>query len=339
MKLIHICAIIALGLFATDAKAGPTLDAIRTKGSLRCGVHTGLAGFAMADGQGRWSGMFVDYCRALAAAVLGNAEKVQYVPLSAQARFTALQSGEVDVLAWNTTRTLSRDASLGAHFSGIWFYDGQAFMVPAKLGVKTAKDLKGATICIQAGTTHEPNTADYFRSKGLTFRPIVFEDNEATTGAFFSGRCDVLTLDASALSSVRLIRAQNPADYAILPDMISSEPLGPMVRRGDDEWFAVTKWVLYALVNAEQKGVTQANATELRANSKDPDVQRLLGTNGGMGERLKLDNDWAFCAIASVGNYGEIFARNVGPGSALKLGRGQNKLWTEGGLMFAPPLR
>ncbi|MEM6902709.1 MAG: amino acid ABC transporter substrate-binding protein [Pseudomonadota bacterium] len=321
------------------AQAGATLDAIRQNDTIRCGVNTGLAGFGIADEQGRWTGLDVDYCRGLAAAVLGDADKVEYVPLSAQQRFTALQSGEVDVLSRNTTWTLTRDASLGLVFAGIWFYDGQGFMVPKSLGVTSAMDLDGASVCVQPGTTTELNLADFFRANNMDFEPVVIEAQSEVVAAYFSGRCDVFTTDASGLAATRANEAPNPADHVILPELISKEPLGPVVRRGDDEFFAISKWVLYALVEAEEKGVTAANAAEMKANSTDPTVQRLLGASGDMGEKVGLDPEWAMRAITAVGNYGEIFERHVGVNTPIGLERGVNAQWTEGGLMYAPPLR
>ena len=337
-KFLAAFAAASLTVVAGAAYAGPTLDAIKQRG-VRCGVSTGLAGFSIADSQGKWSGLDVDYCKALAAAILGDQNKVQFVPLSAQARFTALQSGEVDVLSRNTTWTLTRDASLGAHFAGTWFYDGQGFMVARKLGVKSAKELNGASVCVQPGTTTELNLADYFRAQNMKFQPVVIEALEEVNKAFFTGRCDALTTDASGLAAVRATNAPNPEDYVILPEIISKEPLGPMIRRGDDEWFAINKWVLFAALEAEEKGITSANVDDMAKNSKDPTVQRLLGTTGDMGQKLGLSNDWAHKMIKQVGNYGEMFDRNVGPKTPLKLERGVNALWTKGGLMYAPPIR
>ena len=329
----------AAALASAPAQAGKTLDAIKARGSVICGVNTGLAGFSAADSQGNWTGLDVDICRAVAAAVLGDGNKVKYVPLNAQQRFTALQSGEVDVLSRNTTWTLTRDASLGLHFTGTTYYDGQGFMVTKKSKITSAKQLKGATVCVQSGTTTEKNLNDYSKSAGLNMKPVVFETQEATNKAYFSGRCQVYTTDASGLASVRNKEAGNPDDHVILPELISKEPLGPAVRRGDDEFFAIAKWVVFALVEAEEYGVTQANVDKLKAESKDPVVQRILGTSEDTGKLLGLDKDWAYRAIKSVGNYGEIFERNVGPKSALKLPRGANNLWSKGGFMYAPPVR
>lgn len=325
--------------YAGPARAGATFDAVKERGTLRCGVNTGLAGFSIADDKGRWTGLDVAYCRAVAAAVLGDGEKVQFVPLSAQARFTALQSGEIDILSRNTTWTLTRDASLGLHFAGVTFYDGQGFMVPARLGVKSVHELDGAAICVQSGTTTELNLADFFRAEGMEFESVVFEGYEETLTAFFGGRCQVYTTDMSGLAAIRAVDAPNPDDYVILPETISKEPLGPVVRRGDDQWFAVAKWVLFALLQAEESGVTSANVEALKAKSENPVVQRLLGASGDMGDKLGLDREWAFRAIKQVGNYGEIFARNVGADSPIGLKRGRNALWVDGGLMYPMPVR
>jgi general L-amino acid transport system substrate-binding protein len=335
-------AVLALGtlLAAPAAHAGKTLDAIKARGQVVCGVNTGLAGFAAADSSGKWSGLDVDVCKALAAAVLSDPEKVKYVPLNAQQRFTALQSGEIDVLARNTTFTLTRDASLGLSLTVTNFYDGQGFMVPVKSKIKSAKQLKGQTVCVQSGTTTEKNLTDYSKANNLNIKPVVFEKVEAATGAYFSGRCIAYTTDASGLSSVRSKEAKNPADHLILPELISKEPLGPMVRRGDDEWFAIVKWVIYGTMEAEEYGVNMANVDQMKASSTDPVVQRLLGGgNEDTGKLLGLDKDWMFRVIKSVGNYGESFERNVGPKTPLNLPRGVNNLWNKGGLMYAYPIR
>ena len=333
-----VCTTAVLGLGALPAQAGKTVDAIKARGQLICGVNEGLAGFAAADSQGKWSGMDVDICRAIAAAMLGDANKVKWVPLNAQQRFTALQSGEIDILSRNTTWTLTRDASLGMNFTGYTYYDGQGFMVPAKLNLKSAKQLKGATICVQSGTTTEKNLTDFSRANNLNLKPVVFEKVEAATGAYFAGRCIGYTTDASGLASVRNKEAKNPADHVILPDLISKEPLGPAVRRGDDEFFAIAKWVQFALIEAEDYGVTQANVDTMM-KSDNPAIGRLLGSTEDTGKLLGLDRSWAANAIKAVGNYGEIFERNVGPKSPLGLPRGLNNLWSKGGLMYAPPVR
>ena len=334
-----VCTTAVLGLAALPAHAGKTVDAIKARGQLICGVNTGLAGFAAADSQGNWSGLDVDVCKAIAAAMLGDGSKVKYVPLNAQQRFTALQSGEIDILSRNTTWTLTRDASLGMHFTGTTYYDGQGFMVPAKGKIKSAKQLKGATVCVQSGTTTEKNLTDFSRANNLNIKPVVFEKQEAATGAYFSGRCQSFTTDASGLASIRNKDAKDPADHLILPELISKEPLGPSVRRGDDEFFAIAKWVVFALIEAEEYGITQANVDALKAKTDDPVVGRILGTNEDTGKLLGLDKSWAANAIKAVGNYGEIFERNVGPKSSLGMPRGNNNLWNKGGFMYAPPVR
>jgi general L-amino acid transport system substrate-binding protein len=334
-----IAAIATLGaLISAPAHAGKTLDSIKARGQVVCGVNTGLAGFSAADSNGRWSGLDVDTCRAVAAAVLGDGEKVKFVPLNAQQRFTALQSGEIDILSRNTTFTLTRDASLGMHMTAVTYYDGQGFMVPVKSKIKSAKQLKGKTVCVQAGTTTEKNMTDFSRANNLKIKPVVFEKLEAATGAYFAGRCAAYTTDASGLASTRNKEAKNPADHLILPELISKEPLGPMVRRGDDEWFAIVKWVIYGLLEAEENGITQANLAQMKT-STDPAVQRILGTGEDMGKLLGLDRDWLARSIKTTGNYGEMFERNVGAKSALKLPRGANNLWNKGGLMYAMPIR
>ena len=324
-------------LASLPAHAGKTLDAIKQRGQVVCGVNTGLAGFSQADSNGNWTGLDVDYCRALAAAILSDATKVKWVPLNAQQRFTALQSGEVDVLSRNTTNTLNRDASLGLHFVGVSYYDGQGFMVP-KGKVTSAKQLKGATVCVQSGTTTEKNLTDYSRANNLNIKPVVFEKVEAATNAYFSGRCQAYTTDASGLASVRAKEAKDPAAHVVLPDLISKEPLGPMVRRGDDEFFAIAKWVLNGLIEAEEYGITQANVDQMKS-STDPQIGRMLGNTEDLGKHLGLDKEWLARSLKAVGNYGEIFERNVGPKTSINLPRGRNNLWTNGGLMYAAPLR
>lgn len=322
---------------AMPVQAGKTLDAIKSRGQLVCGVNTGLAGFSQSDSNSNWSGLDVDYCKAVAAAVLGDASKVKYVPLTAQQRFTALQSGEIDILSRNTTNTLNRDASLGLHFVGVNYYDGQGFMVP-KGKITSAKQLKGATVCVQSGTTTEKNLTDYSRANKLNLKPVVFEKVEAATGAYFAGRCQAYTTDASGLASVRAKEAKDPAAHVVLPDLISKEPLGPMVRRGDDELFAIAKWVLNGLVEAEEYGITQANVDTIKGNG-DPQIGRMLGATEDLGKHLGLDKEWLARSIKAVGNYGEMFERNVGPKTSINLPRGLNRLWNNGGLMYAAPLR
>jgi general L-amino acid transport system substrate-binding protein len=336
---IIAASLLVAGLSTTTvAHAGKTLDAIKARGQLVCGVNTGLAGFSAADSQGNWTGLDVDVCKAIAASILGDANKVKWVPLTAQQRFTALQSGEIDILSRNTTWTLTRDASLGLEFTGVTYYDGQGFMVPAKLKLKSAKQLKGATVCVQSGTTTEKNLTDFSRANNLNIKPVVFEKQEAATGAYFSGRCIAFTTDASGLASVRNKEAKDPKEHVILPDLISKEPLGPSVRRGDDEFFTIAKWVVFALIEAEEYGITQANVDKMMS-SDDPVVGRILGSGEDTGKLLGLDKAWAANALKAVGNYGEIFERNVGPNSALGVPRGLNNLWSKGGIMYAPPVR
>jgi general L-amino acid transport system substrate-binding protein len=340
MKLINTAVVtaLALGAMAGAAQAGPTLDAIKARGQIICGVNTGLGGFSLPDSAGKWTGLDVDFCKAIAAAVFGDAEKVKYVPLTAQQRFTALQTGEVDVLSRNTTWTLARDTQLGLNFTAVTFYDGQGFMVPKKLGVKSAKELNGATVCVQPGTTTELNLADYFRANNMTFKPVVIEALQEVNAAFFSGRCDVYTTDASGLASIRKNDAPKgeSENFVILPEIISKEPLGPAVRHGDDQWLDIVKWTIFALVEAEEYGITKANADQMAKESKNPAILRLLGTTAGNGKAIGLEETWAINAVKAVGNYGEIYERNIVP---LGLPRGVNNLWSKGGLMYAPPVR
>jgi general L-amino acid transport system substrate-binding protein len=332
-----IAAATLLGAAGT-AQAGKDLDAIKARGQLICGVNTGVAGFAQADSQGKWVGLDVDVCRAVAAAVFGDSEKVKYVPTTAQQRFTALQSGEVDILARNTTVTLTRDTALGLDFTAVNYYDGQGFMVNKKLGVKSAKELNGATVCVQPGTTTELNLADYFRANKMTFKPVVIEKVEEVRAAFFSGRCDVYTTDASGLYSTRAANAPNPDDYMVLPDIISKEPLAPAVRHGDNQFADIVRWSQYAMLEAEEYGISSKTVDEM-LKSENPSIKRILGVTPGMGKALGVDEAWVVNIIKQVGNYGESFERNVGSGSILKIDRGLNKLWTQGGLQYAPPIR
>ena len=314
-----------------------TLDAVKQRGQLVCGVNVGLPGFSAADDKGVWTGLDVDYCKAIAAAVLGDAGKVRYVATTTKERFTALQSGELDVLARNTTWTLARDSSLGLSFVGVNYYDGQGFMVKKSANVKSGKELAGATVCVQTGTTTELNLADFFRTNNLQYKTLVFEKSDEALKAYQADRCDSYTTDASGLYSVRLQMAK-PDDHVVLPDIISKEPLGPVVRQADSQWFTIIKWVHFALLNAEEFAVTQANVDQM-LTSANPDIKRLLGKEGDYGKGLGLDNDWAYKAIKQVGNYGEMFERNVGAGSRIKIDRGLNRLWTKGGLQYAPPVR
>ncbi|MEY2633690.1 MAG: hypothetical protein RIR00_2344 [Pseudomonadota bacterium] len=331
--------LLMLALLApAPALAGKTLAEIRQRGEIACGVSTGLAGFSAPDSRGQWRGLDTDLCRALAAAVLGQPEKVKWVPLNAQQRFAALQAGEVDVLARNTTWSLSRDAALGLHFTSIVFHDGQGFMVAKRSGITSASQLAHAEICVQAGTTAEKNLNDYARSRQMPIRPVVFDHFEASLKAFLSGRCQAYTTDASGLAAILQRETRNPGDYRILPELISKEPMAPAVRRGDDEWFAIVKWVIHALITAEELGLTRANVAEQQQRG-DLVAQRLLGRGEDSGQALGLDREWALRAIAAVGNYGEIYERNLGSGSPLNLPRGLNRLWNQGGLIYAPPIR
>jgi general L-amino acid transport system substrate-binding protein len=325
-------------MLASQAFAGATLDAVMDRGAVRCGVSGSLAGFSIPDSKGVMQGLDADICRAVAAAVLGDAEAVEFVPLSATQRFTALQSGEVDVLSRNTTWTLTRDTALGLNFTNVTFYDGQGFMVRTDLGVSSSSELDGAAICVQTGTTTEKNLTDYFRATGMNFDPVVFEGFEESVTAFVTGRCDVYTTDASGLASIRVSNVENPDDYVILPDIISKEPLGPVTRNDDDEWFDVVKWTVNALLNAEEMGISSANVDDM-LTSDNPGIQRLLGVAPGMGESMKINEEWAYNAIKQVGNYSEIFERHVGAETPLGFQRGVNALWTNGGLMYAPPIR
>ncbi len=314
-----------------------TLDTVKARGSINCGVGTGTPGFAFPDDKGNWSGLDVDYCRALAAAIFNDPKKVSFKPTTAKERFTALQSGEIDVLSRTTTWTMSRDSSMGLAFTGITYYDGQGFMVPKKLGVKSAKELNGASVCVATGTSTELNLADYFRLNNMTYKPVVFEKVDEVNAAYEAGRCDVYTTDQSGLYAQRL-RFKDPAEHVILPEIISKEPLGPSVRQGDFQWFTISKWVYFALLNAEEAGITQKNVDEMMKSS-NPEIRRLLGIEGEFGKGIGLENDWVVRIVKSVGNYGEIYERNVGPDTPLKIARGVNNLWSKGGLQYAPPVR
>ena len=329
-------AVLTLVAASGPATAGPTLDAIKQRGTLVCGVHTGLTGFSAPDSSGKYAGIDVDYCKALAAAILGSPDKVKYVPLTAQQRFTALQSGEIDILSRNTTWNSKRDTTMGAVFAGTWFYDGQAFVVNSKKNPKVKKlaDLNKASVCVETGTTTERNMADYARANKLAFKPVVFEGQEATEKAYQAGRCDAYTTDASGIAAM-LVNLPNKADYSVLPELISKEPLGPMLRRNDQDFFFIARWMIYALQQAEESGVTQANVASQKKESKDPVVQRLTGATGDVGKSLGLDADWAVRAISAVGNYGEIYDRHIKP---LGFARGPNALWNKGGLMYPVPM-
>ncbi len=320
------------------AQAGPTLDAVKAKGYVACAVNTGLAGFSMADKQGHYSGLDVDVCRAVAAAVFGDSEKTKFVPATADQRFALLQTGEVDILTRNTTWTLLREADLGLNFAPVNYYDGQGFLVAKKSGVTSAKQLDGATVCVQPGTTTELNLADYFRSNHMNVKPLVIEKLDEVENAFFSGRCDSYTSDRSGLAATRASKAPNPDDYIILPEVISKEPLAPAVRHGDDEWFDLVKWCVFGMVDAEEKGITSKNVDQM-LQSDDPEIKRMLGATPGMGKALHVDEKWLYNIVKEVGNYGESFERNVGKDSPLKLERGVNQLWTKGGIMYGMPIR
>lgn len=330
-------ALLATTMTATASMAAGTLDAVKERGELLCGASTGLPGFSLPDEKGNWTGIDVDTCRAVAAAVLGDSSKVKFIPLTAKERFTALQSGEIDMLSRNTTWTHTRDTSLGLNFTGVNYYDGQGFMVQKELGVTSALELDGASVCIQAGTTTELNLADYFTQNGMTFSPVVYDTSDQTVQGFAAGRCDMLTSDQSQLYALRS-KLDDPSAAVVLPEVISKEPLGPVVRQGDDQWFNVVKWTLFAQINAEELGVTSANA-ETMLKSENPSVQRLLGASGDAGAKLGLDAKWAYNAVSQVGNYGEMFDRNVGPDTPLQISRGLNALWSKGGLQYAPPVR
>jgi general L-amino acid transport system substrate-binding protein len=331
----------ALGVLAVagtaEAQGASTLNAVKARGVLNCGSNGNLGGFGLPDAQGNWTGLDVDFCRAVAAAVFNDPNKVKFVPLSAKDRFTALQSSEVDVLVRNTTWSSSRDTSLGLNFGAINYYDGQGFMVKKALKVASAKELSGASVCVQQGTTTELNLADYFRANRMELKAVTFASADETIKAYDAGRCDAFTTDASGLYAERL-RLAKPDDHMVLPEIISKEPLGPVVRHGDDQWFDVVMWTHYAMVTAEELGVTKANVDE-RLKSETPDIKRLLGTEGKHGEALGLTNDWAYRVIKHVGNYGEVFEKNVGQGSPLKIARGLNNLWNKGGLQYAAPIR
>ena len=326
-----------LGWLTTTAEA-QTLEAVKRRGQVVCGTSTGTAGFDMPDSRGVWHGLMADFCRAVAAAVLGDGERVRFVPLAAPQRFAALVAGEVDILTRTTTWTLQREAGQGMNFTAPLYYDGQGFLVPRRLNLGHARELDGASICLTAGTTSEANVVDWARSNRVTFRPVVFERNEEARAAYLAGRCDVYSTDTSILSATRATLARDPAEHVILPEIISKEPLTPVVRQGDDQWFDIVRFVQFALIEAEERGITRGNLEQMRA-SANPDIRRLLGVTPGNGRALGLEESWAANAIRAVGNYGEMFERSLGPETALGLPRGLNALWSAGGLMYAPPLR
>ncbi|MFG1465385.1 amino acid ABC transporter substrate-binding protein [Xanthobacter sp. DSM 24535] len=336
MKRI-LCAVAGLIALGVGAGHAATLEDVKARGSLNCGVTQGLPGFSNPDDKGNWTGIDVDFCRAVAAAIFGDATKVKYSPLSAKDRFTALQSGGIDVLSRNTTWTMSRDTTLGFNFAGVMYYDGQGFLVRKSLNLKSVKDLAGASICVQTGTTNELNVGDYFRTNNLKYELIAFATIDETVKAYDSGRCDAFTSDQSQLYSVRL-KLTNANDHMVLPEVISKEPLGPLVRHGDDQWFDLIKWTYFALLNAEELGVTSKNVDEM-VNSPNPEIKRLLGSDGKYGEAIGVPNDWVVKIVKQVGNYGEIFDRNLGPSTPLGINRGLNKLWNQGGLQYGMPVR
>ena len=336
-KLTLVTTVAALALGSASLAAADTLQNTRDRGAVQCGVSDGLPGFSAPNDQGEWQGLDVDVCRAVAAAIFGDADAVNYISLNAVERFTALQSGEVDMLSRNTTWTTTRDTTLGINFTGVTFYDGIGFMINRELGVNSVNELDGAAICVQSGTTTELNVADFFRANDMQFDPIVFDTSEQTVGGYEAGRCDVLTSDTSQLAALR-IQLSDPGQSVILPEIISKEPLGPAVRQGDDLWFNIVKWSLFAMLNAEEMGITSENVDEM-LNSEDPDIARLLGQDGNYGEAMQLEADWAYNIVKQVGNYGESFERNVGMDSPLQIERGINALWTNGGIQYAPPIR
>lgn len=338
MRTFKIAAGVVTMMAGMSFAQADTLEIVQKRGVVQCGVTTGFAGFSAPDSSGVWQGLDIDVCRAVAAATLGDASKYKAVPLNAQQRFTALQSGEVDVLARNTTVTQQRDTALGAIHIGVNFYDGQGFLVPKSLGVTSAKELNGASVCMQTGTSNENTMADWARANSVDYKPVVLEQFNEVVNAFAAGRCDVFTTDASGLASIRISKMENPDDYLVLPEIISKEPLGPYVRQGDDRWLNIVKWSLHAMVGAEELGITSANVDE-HLKSNNPNVQRLLGVTEGSGKNMGVDEKWAYNIIKQVGNYGESFERNVGQGSPLQIKRGLNALWTDGGLMYALPVR
>jgi general L-amino acid transport system substrate-binding protein len=338
MKRVSLVfSLVLAATFWSQAATAQTLKTVTDRGMVSCGVSQGLPGFSSPDDKGNWTGLDVDICRAIAAAIFNDPNKVKFVPLSAKDRFTALQSGEIDLLSRNTTWTLSRDTSLGANFTGVTYYDGQGFLVKKSLKVNSALELNSASICVQTGTTTEQNLADYFKGNNMKYEVIAFGSADETVKAYESGRCDVFTADVSQLFAERL-KLSNPADHNVLPEVISKEPLGPMVRHGDDQWFDLVKWVLFAMIDAEELGVTQKNVDDM-AKSDKPEFKRVFGADGNLGEQLGLTKDWVSRIVKAVGNYGESFDRNVGAGSKLGIARGLNQLWNRGGIQYAPPIR
>jgi general L-amino acid transport system substrate-binding protein len=337
MNKIFTFAVAAGAMAVAGFAQAATLDDVKARGYVQCGVSQGLPGFSNADDNGNWTGIDVDFCHGVAAAVFGDSSKVRFTPLSAKQRFTALSSGEIDILSRNTTWTMTRDTQLGLNFAGVNYYDGQGMMVPSSLGVTSATQLDGANICTNTGTTTELNITDYFRANNMSFNLVAFEKADEVVAAYDAGRCDVYTTDRSGLAAQRT-KLANPSAHTVLPEIISKEPLGPVVRQGDDQWFNIVRWTLNAMINAEELGVTQANVGSMMG-SDDPAVKRLLGTEGNFGVELGLNNDWAANVIKAVGNYGESYDANVGPDTPLGLDRGVNALWDEGGILYAAPIR
>ncbi len=335
-KLAFIGALAGAGLIAGMASAA-TLDDVKAKGFVQCGVSQGLPGFSNQNDAGEWSGIDVAVCRAVAAAIFGDAQATRFTPLSAKERFTALSSGEIDILSRNTTWTMTRDTQLGLNFAGTNYYDGQGMMVPKALGVTSALELSGAAICTNTGTTTELNITDFFRANNMDFSLIAIENSDEVVRAYDSGRCDVFTTDRSGLAAERL-KLTAPDDHMVLPEIISKEPLGPVVRQGDDQWFNIVRWSFFAMINAEELGVSSENVDEMKS-SDNPNIQRLVGVDGNFGTEMGLTNDWAYNIIKHVGNYGEVYEATVGPNTPLKLERGVNALWSKGGLQYAPPIR
>ena len=332
-----VVTLAAAAALSAQAASAQTLKTVKDRGQLSCGVSQGLPGFSTPDDKGNWTGLDVDICRAIAAAIFNDPSKIKFVPLSAKDRFTALQSGEIDVLSRNPTWTLSRDTSLGANFTGVTYYDGQGFLVKKSLKVNSALELNSASVCVQTGTTTEQNLADYLKGNNMKYEVIAFATADETVKAYESGRCDVFTSDVSQLYAERL-KVANPADHVVLPEVISKEPLGPMVRHGDDQWFDIVKWTLYGMVGAEELGMTQKNVDEMVKSDK-PEIKRAVGADGDLGEQLGLTKDWLVRIVKATGNYGESFERNVGSGSKLGIARGLNNLWSKGGIQYAPPIR
>lgn len=337
MKITKIAFLLGAAALVPNLASASTLEEVVKKGELSCGISTGIPGFSATDSKGVWKGLDVDFCKAVAAAVFGDASKVKYIPLTAKERFTALQSGEIDLLSRATTWTATRDTSLGLNFAGVNYYDGQGFLVRKEIGVSSALELNGATFCIQAGTTTELNLTDYFQSNKMEYKAVTYDTSGQTVDGFKSGRCDVLTSDASQLYGLKL-KLEDPDSAIVLPEIISKEPLGPVVRQGDDDWFNIVRWTMYATLEAEELGVSSANV-EAMLKSENPSIKRLIGSSGTAGENLGIKNDWVYQIVKQVGNYGEMFDRNVGKDSPLNIDRGINKLWNQGGLMYSMPIR